>query len=63
MCGRFANSKSIDQLKAQYGASSDVASFDGSYNIAPTELAPIVMEGGPIREIKLAKFGIPMQHG
>ena len=62
MCGRFANSKSIDKMKAQYGASSSVTGFEGSYNIAPTELAPIVIEQGSTREIKLAKFGIPMQH-
>ena len=59
MCGRFANT-SIEKLKEIYSASA-TESYDGSTNVAPNELAPIVLEKGRQRLIRLANFVTTMQ--
>ena len=59
MCGRFANNKPAGQLLKRFQAENSLV-WDGSYNIAPTEFAPIAMEVSGHRTMELARFGIPM---
>jgi len=63
MCGRFVSKESKEKLGKQYQANKITAApFAPSYNVAPTELAPIVIEGEDHeRSIELGAFGIPMQ--
>jgi len=63
MCGRFAVKKAVEEMARFYGArAGGVNGFPGSYNLCPTEPAPIVMEDDKHeRTIELARFGIPMQ--
>lgn len=63
MCGRFANKKPIEDLVAAYQAIRTEGHFAGSYNIAPTESAPMVVEASGERIIQTAKFGTMMQRG
>lgn len=62
MCGRFASNKTKAELAKLYNASYVTPDdFTPSHNVAPTELAPIVIEKGDNTVgITLARFGIPM---
>ncbi|QBD75178.1 SOS response-associated peptidase [Ktedonosporobacter rubrisoli] len=60
MCGRFGQARKITELKQLYAAEGNIE-WPGSYNIAPTELAPVIIETtSQERELKLARFGMPM---
>lgn len=63
MCGRFAVKKAVEDMAKFYAAQRGTAAgFPGSYNLCPTELAPIVMEDDKQeRTIELARFGITTQ--
>lgn len=58
MCGRFTNTEKIEKLKAFYDAFSDIDEWRGSYNIAPTQRAPVLVETDKGREIRLMKWGL-----
>lgn len=63
MCGRFASIKAIEELAKKYNAlPSPDTKFTGSYNIAPTEKAPIIhdLEKSDSRILELASFGMKM---
>ena len=62
MCGRFANNVPAETLIARYQAKM-TAAYSENYNIAPTDLAPIVIETKGERDIQMGKFGIPMTMG
>src|SRR4051812_41205592 len=57
MCGRYALIEKFDKVKAFYGAKSDIA-WEGSYNIAPSQMIPVVVQDGDGREIRLMKWGL-----
>jgi len=60
VCGRFGQARKIAELKQLYAADGNIE-WPGSYNIAPTEITPVVIESASQeRELKLAKFGMPM---
>lgn len=66
MCARFTTTSSMQKLQDYYNAGliPRAASFAGSYNLAPTEIAPIVIENErQNRVIDLAKFGITVKYG
>ena len=65
MCGRFAAARKLQELAKFYHAKYETGlSFGGSYNVAPTEFVPVILEHPDHeREIHLARFGIPMQMG
>ena len=61
MCGRFAIHKTIKELEAFYHATALNVTFSSNFNLCPTELAPIITEtGSNSRDLRLARFGIPM---
>jgi putative SOS response-associated peptidase YedK len=57
MCGRFALIKDLDKVKAYYGAKSNAA-WNPSYNIAPSQMIPVVVQEKDGREIRLMKWGL-----
>src|SRR5690349_21555099 len=63
MCGRFAITKTIKELSNVYNARGENGiSFESSYNLCPTEIAPIVVgNADEERALRLGRFGIPMQ--
>jgi putative SOS response-associated peptidase YedK len=62
MCGRYVIAKERDELSEFYQASFPLDFETVSYNIAPTNLVPIVVErevdSVPTREIHPARFGL-----
>lgn len=65
MCGRMNDRLTVKDIEKLYAATAvGLAGDVGSYNTAPTELAPIVQENADHqREINLAAFGITMSSG
>ena len=63
MCARFSNSFVLAHIAARYQTVPTAEQFSGSYNIAPTELAPFIAEFDGERQVHLGQFGIPMQFG
>src|ERR1700735_2524906 len=62
MCRRFASKETKDKLAKVYNAGYVTPdAFTPSYNVAPTEFAPIVIEKADHAVgITLARFGMPM---
>lgn len=61
MCGRFASYKT-GALRGMFGTTNDVADFQSSYSIAPTNHVPIVIAQGeeePSRCFEDAKWDFP----
>jgi putative SOS response-associated peptidase YedK len=62
MCGRYVVSKEISELKEIFDAEAPIEFSTLSYNLAPTQSAPILVEreveGVPSREIHPARFGL-----
>ena len=59
MCGRFTNVQTIRDLAAEYKATPFKGhEWQGSYNIAPTQLVPVVVDEPEGREIRLMKWGL-----
>lgn len=62
MCGRYVVAKELGELQAIFDAEAPVDFPTLSYNIAPTQLAPILvereLEGVPTRELHPARFGL-----
>ena len=59
MCGRFAVIKKLEEIAAYYNASIfDNNEWCESYNIAPTQRAPVLIETENGREIRLMKWGL-----
>ncbi len=64
MCGRFANSRSARELAEELAATiaSGTDAWSGSFNIAPSKEAPILVEV-PDRRLGLARFGLSSASG
>ena len=63
MCARFSNSFILAHIMERHQTVPSTEHFNGSYNIAPTELASFVAEISGERHAHLGQFGIPMQFG
>lgn len=61
MCGRFTNQYTWRELHALYSLSDQMfptSNFPPRYNIAPTQMAPVVRPKDNAREIALLKWGL-----
>lgn len=58
MCGRFVNIEKWERLKAYYDAYGDSEEWRETYNLAPTQRAPVIIETDKGREIRLMKWGL-----
>ncbi len=58
MCGRFANIEKWEKIRAYYDAHNNNDEWEGSYNVAPTQKAPVIIETEQGREIRLMKWGL-----
>jgi putative SOS response-associated peptidase YedK len=58
MCGRFANIEKWGRLKAYYDAYGEIDEWRENYNLAPTQKAPVIVETGKGRELRLMKWGL-----
>jgi putative SOS response-associated peptidase YedK len=57
VCGRFPASKSGEELQREFNLRSIRASPVASYNVAPTELAPVVINDGE-RALDVFRWGL-----
>ncbi len=57
MCGRYGLIKKIEEIQKRYRAQYSEA-WETNYNICPTTLAPVIVEGEKGREIRLMKWGL-----
>jgi putative SOS response-associated peptidase YedK len=57
MCGRFSSSKSGEELQAEFHLSSIRAARAPSFNIAPTRMAPVVINDGA-RALDAFRWGL-----
>ena len=57
MCGRYVLLQQIKYLQEYYKADSEVSEFRPSYNVAPTQLMPVVV-GGNSHYISRMKWGL-----
>lgn len=64
MCGRFANQRKAKELAEELAAtiSAGAEAWSGSFNVAPTKVAPILVEV-PDRRLGLARFGMSSASG
>lgn len=59
MCGRYSLAKTKSQIALSYDISeTDSPDLDLRYNIAPTQLAPIVLQSNGIPHLQLAHWGL-----
>jgi len=59
MCGRFANIERFEKLAARYNAKPFKGEeWQGSYNVAPTQMIPVIVEEPEGLEIRLMKWGL-----
>ena len=60
MCGRYSLKEAPDVLKSQFQFNTSL-NIQPRYNIAPSQLAPIVTKDETNRKLSLLKWGFP--HG
>jgi putative SOS response-associated peptidase YedK len=59
MCGRFVNIEKFEKLAVNYSAKPFKGQeWHGSYNIAPTQMIPVIVEEPEGRELRLMKWGL-----
>ena len=58
MCGRYSNAKDMSELIKLVDAVMRVGIFGPRYNIAPTQMAPVVFMGRQRPELKLMRWGL-----
>lgn len=59
MCGRFAVIKKLEEIAAYYKAQlSDGGEWRESYNVAPTQRVPVLVETDKGRTLRLMKWGL-----
>ncbi|MBC7707802.1 SOS response-associated peptidase [Polaromonas sp.] len=58
MCGRYTLSK-VDQLAQRYAVTEVLKSIKPSYNVAPTQTMPVVIDHEGANKIELMRWGIP----
>lgn len=57
MCGRFGLTKTLEQIKARYGAQGEFA-FEPNFNVCPTHIMPVIVDIEQRREIRMMKWGM-----
>ena len=58
MCGRYSNAKDLSELIKLVDVVMRVAIFGPRYNIAPTQMAPVIFMGRQQPELKLMRWGL-----
>jgi putative SOS response-associated peptidase YedK len=58
MCGRYTLSTSIDKLAEEFDLSGSLPDLQSSYNVAPTQEVPAVMEGNGGRRLEMLRWGL-----
>jgi putative SOS response-associated peptidase YedK len=58
MCGRYTLTTKDATLAKHFGAQQGALEFAPSYNIAPTQTVPIILEQGGERQFAAAKWGL-----
>src|SRR3954462_161973 len=59
MCGRFTNVEKFEKLAAYYNAKPFKGEeWQGSYNIAPTQMIPVIVEEPEGLEVRLMRWGL-----
>jgi len=58
MCGRYTAVKNFDQLAKKAGAFMRGVLYVPRYNIAPTQLAPVIFQDGRQPAVKLMRWGL-----
>lgn len=57
MCGRYTQTKSLKELAARFGTKVPDLKFTARYNVAPSQLAPVVINDNG-RRLDLYKWGL-----
>lgn len=57
MCGRYTVEQRAEALLHFYKATGQFL-WEGSYNIAPSQMVPVVVDGDQAKEIRLMKWGL-----
>jgi putative SOS response-associated peptidase YedK len=61
MCGRFSNTANFEKLMSFYNAELGVGidmDWQGNYNVSPTQVVPVIIDGDEGREIVPMKWGL-----
>jgi putative SOS response-associated peptidase YedK len=58
MCGRYTLGREPESLLDYFHIHGDVPVYHLSYNIAPTQMAPVVMQSGEERVCRLMRWGL-----
>jgi putative SOS response-associated peptidase YedK len=58
MCGRYSNAKDLSELIKLVDVVMRTAFFGPRYNIAPTQMAPVIFMGRQQPELKLMRWGL-----
>jgi putative SOS response-associated peptidase YedK len=58
MCGRYSNAKDLSELMKLVGVVMRVAFFTPRYNIAPTQMAPVIFMENKRPAMKLMRWGL-----
>jgi putative SOS response-associated peptidase YedK len=59
MCGRYASSRGADDLVAHFGVEEPPEEeLAPSYNVAPTDPVPVVLERSGTRRLKVVRWGL-----
>lgn len=57
MCGRFGLTKTLNQIKARYGAQGEFA-FEPNFNVCPTHIMPVIVDTPAGREVRPMRWGL-----
>lgn len=57
MCGRYSQTLTPDQIDDAFGASTVSEGLPPNYNVAPTQLAPVITDRNP-RQVELFAWGL-----
>ncbi|MCY9666457.1 SOS response-associated peptidase [Paenibacillus alginolyticus] len=60
MCGRFTITATLDELLERYGVHDDtsIPTYRPNYNVAPTQMLPVVINDGNNNCLELMKWGL-----
>ena len=58
MCGRYSNAKDLSELMKLVDSVMRVAFFGPRYNIAPTQMAPVIFMDNKRPAMKLMRWGL-----
>lgn len=57
MCGRYGLTKTLNDIKIRFGAAGDF-SFEPNYNVCPTHIMPVLVDGPDGRQLKPMRWGL-----